>query len=77
MNLVRAPRLIPDYLPTSLLSSYTPFFFPKTLHLRRYHVFKMDSIVNLILNRSVVTVEHIKITKATPEYVLLPTLTVV
>lgn len=30
----------------------------------------MDSIVNLILNRSVVTVEHIKITKATPEYVL-------
>ncbi|KAG6360520.1 hypothetical protein INS49_011582 [Diaporthe citri] len=27
----------------------------------------MDSIVNLILNRSVVTVEHIKITKATPD----------
>lgn len=35
----------------------------------------MDSIVNLILNRSVVTVEHIKITKATPEYVLLLPLT--
>lgn len=31
--------------------------------------------MNLILNRSVVTVEHIKITQATPEYVILLPLT--
>lgn len=31
--------------------------------------FKMDAIVSLIVNRSKVTVEHIKITQATDEYV--------
>lgn len=31
----------------------------------------MEAIVKIILGRSVVTVEHIKIVKATPEYAAL------